>query len=782
MARQNINVNPAVREFEAYMDFSGGINSEISNERVADNEFLQMVNVELSSRGSVKKRTGYEFVANVPSAEVTPMNVQGMFFYYRKNQPHPDIIFAREGRLYVKQFSNTSQTATQIEITGLSVFQKERIVEGVQFFDKLYVATGTDIVVVEFIYDEVNPLLGYWTAKKITPYEPIAQELKFIGTNSLLGFAMNNTNLTSGTLASDFDAKGIVFKRLQTDEVMRNGLKGDDITVSGYVKHRVPYTGYNPDNNTYNFYYRKTDTTETRTETVVVTTSSQSVFTLPANESYEPNTNSLAVFVNNTEILLGSGFTETSSTTFTVNSAVVAGTNVRYMWKPSWYRVPYNNGTNILNPYVDTTKYARTESVGADYSYFNFRPLQTGTYDIKFEVTFYNEAVSPSVPYKKEFVFNDFTVKYSLEKNDVYEQKDGGIRSCNRIRLHFNRLILFGDTAEPTQVYFSHLDNPAYFPAVNMFRFDTGKKEPVVTIERIQNYLTVFTKTTIHTITGTGVSDFAINLINDSVGCIAERSAVLTGNVVTFLSQEGVYVLKPANFKLDQLNVQRADTKLKSEIEKDINACGGSHDAQYFLCYPDDSDVYRFYYEQGAWVKDSSAQLNFVQFLSYSGNFYAVTADGKLLKKSETVYKDNEASYDMIVETKYFDLSKSFNFKKLKKLYMLARGYDQYDAEFEVKVFADSAIVLDPQTGYASINQNDYVVWNTTTAPNVEIHQASLLGEWVLGEDVLGGQTLSVSKTRIRGKCRRVKLQIVNSQDSEVEIFGLGLEFKLKKP
>ena len=136
-----------MREFEAYMDFSGGINSETSNERLSDSEFLQMVNVDINTRGSVKKRTGYEFVAEVP----TTGDVQGMFFFYRPNEEHPDIIFARGGRLFVKQFDSPNTTATYIPITDLIYFQNDRIVEGVQFLNKLYVATGAKLVVVEYI-------------------------------------------------------------------------------------------------------------------------------------------------------------------------------------------------------------------------------------------------------------------------------------------------------------------------------------------------------------------------------------------------------------------------------------------------------------------------------------------------------------------------------------------------------------------------------------------------------------------------------------------------------
>jgi hypothetical protein len=146
----------------------------------------------------------------------------------------------------------------------------------------------------------------------------------------------------------------------------------------------------------------------------------------------------------------------------------------------------------------------------------------------------------------------------------------------------------------------------------------------------------------------------------------------------------------------------------------------------------------------------------------------------------------------MIVESKYFDLSKSFNFKKLRRLYVLGMCYDTYDAEFFTSVYSDNTIVLDPEFGQAVVtphplaqDQNlppNVATWVVSMTPNVTFEHGTTFDVWELGEDQFGEKTLSVQKTRIRGKCRRVKLKFINTQDSLVELFGFGLEFKLKKP
>lgn len=756
------------------MDFSGGLNTETSNERLTDNEFIQMENVDLNSRGSVKKRTGRDlmqtyFKINGQNITGTPSFAQGLFFFNRKNKTEPDIIFAVEGMLFVKKylqvFQRYDEDAHYLNILGLqNGFSPVNDVEAVQYYDRLYVATGANLVVVT-----VNETSGEYSAKVVEPYEPNANELKFIGTNSLLGFSMSDTINTSFTNIDQFSIKGITFKEPGTEKTLINAEVKKEFLISSFLNYN---NNLNYDLNI-SFQYRKVDSQKkaTKTEQAI---QGQFVFTVNSGSSYDINTNSIEVYKGSSNLPLVSGVDYIEENSHSITLTAQASHNEKYTlkWIESWR----SGNTSI----------GKVSTVGVSSNQVKFTPLEVGYYDFKF--VYYFSTLVPPNSHTTEYVYQGVQVKSFKEEGDILEKTVSGVKYCNRIRLHYDRLMLFGDPNEPTQLYFSDINNPEYFPEVNTFRFDTGKQEPIISVVRLNDYLVVFSKTLIHVLTGRSKEDFAVNLINDSIGCVAPRSAVLTGNVITFLSEEGVFQLRPSTFKLDQLNVKRVDSKIKSELEKYPNACALNYDSQYWLCFPSKKIIYRYYYERDVWVKDVSDKLNFVQFLQDGQNVYTLSQDVKLYKNNENIYTDAGMLYNMIVETKYFDLSKSFNFKKLRRLYILARGYDDYDAEYKVKVFADSAIILDPEVGYAVVNthQNgiDYSEWfiENPTKPNIEFHQASVFGSWVLGEDFLGGSSIDVQKARIRGKCRRTKLQFINSQDKEVELFGFGLEFKLKKP
>ena len=174
--RQNIQVDPSKKLFESYIDFSGGLNSEIANENLRDNEYPVLDNVDLSNRGSAKKRTGRKLVNNLSEYGIG----QGLFHFFREGEPKPDTIIAVGGKIFIILHGQT--TAVQLNMTDAGApftFQTTKQIEAVQYGTKMYVATGTKIVVIEY----ENP--GGFTGKVIEPYKPTVMEAIYIGTNAL---------------------------------------------------------------------------------------------------------------------------------------------------------------------------------------------------------------------------------------------------------------------------------------------------------------------------------------------------------------------------------------------------------------------------------------------------------------------------------------------------------------------------------------------------------------------------------------------------------------------
>jgi hypothetical protein len=654
MVRQNIYPNTEQRLFEAYMDFSGGLNSEISNERLKVNEYPILQNVDLLGRASAKRRTGRSLVSTVPGTGVA----QGIFAFFRSGIGGPDYIAARGGSLYVQAYGTTTWVNVPITDGGSAwTFQTTLPIEAVQYQGSLFVATGTKLV--ELTYS------SGWTAVTSTPYTPTVMEAIYIGTN---GLAAN---------------------------------------PSSYVA----------DNN-----------------------SGATLFVL----GVQPATRTGAA--NQTTVM----------TAYISKPASIA--TVEYKWE---YKKSADSAWILGRDW--------TSSGGKTY---NFTPDTATNYDLR--VSIRDAAVTTNT---SQYVFSGYMVASVASKNDLPVT---GIQTCRKILLHWDRILLAGDSTSPAQMYVSDLQNPRYFPVTNTINFDTGKQESINVMIRFQAYLIIMTNTTIQSLLGKDPSTYQRYLIQDTVGCTAGRSAVVVGNQVLFKSFEGIYALRPNPYRVDTMNVARIDVQIRSEVPLDKDACGIFFNNQYWLCFPQKKIVYRYYFEYDVWTKDASTYLNINQFITYSGLVYNLSTDGKFIKHDDTVFEDVDNVYDMIVETKLHDLSASFNNKKLRRLFVIAKHFTT-TVNLKVKVYADAALILTPDEGTVTIDANGNTVWTQTTTPNFNFYAGTTLGAWILGQAPLGNAQLSVQSASVNGKCRRIKVNFTHSEAVPCEIYGFGVEFKMKK-
>jgi hypothetical protein len=445
---------------------------------------------------------------------------------------------------------------------------------------------------------------------------------------------------------------------------------------------------------------------------------------------------------------------------------------VAYTTKPSGMTLQFK--WEVKSPQDTTWIVAKDWTDDPAGKTLDYKFLYAETWTVKVTA---RDKVTPATTSSYQIVSYKVNSIEDKEANKVVDAK--GIQTCRKIMNHWDRLVLAGDSVNPSQVYVSDLSAPAYFPTPNVLVFDGGKKEPVTSLVRYRDYLVIFTKTTIHTLGGRSPQDYQVGMIHDGIGCIAPRSAKVVGNHIFFLSAEGIHYLRPNALVLESLNVFRVDQQIKGQVTKDENAVAMVYDAQYWLCIPSKFEIYRFYYDSGIWAKDSSTKLNFVAFSNYGSDIYELTAMGALYKQDPTYYMDDDEIYTMQVDSKFLDLSASFNYKKLKKIYVMARHFTD-NVYIAVKVFADSAIALNPDQGEAIV-QDGSVVWKSETKPNMDFYAGTALGSWVLGKVPLGVTETSVQKASVRGKCRRVKVSFKHMENTPCEIYGFGLEFKAKK-
>lgn len=200
--KQTMYPNPAEKHMIAYQKFHGGLNTVDANDNLQDHEFPNLINIDLSERGSLKKRAGFKATKTI----ATMGEFQGIFPFQSQT------IVAMDGKLYTL---NQDSSLTEIIITNLTSFQTTRPVEAVQVGDSLYVATGTRLV-------EVKADL---TAAVVEPYETDSMEYLYLGGNGLADDPQSHiTNRTSSELFID----AVMFSQ-------RYGVVHQPFTISIYV-------------------------------------------------------------------------------------------------------------------------------------------------------------------------------------------------------------------------------------------------------------------------------------------------------------------------------------------------------------------------------------------------------------------------------------------------------------------------------------------------------------------------------------------------------------------
>lgn len=407
---------------------------------------------------------------------------------------------------------------------------------------------------------------------------------------------------------------------------------------------------------------------------------------------------------------------------------------------------------------------------------YTFKPTEEGTFKLKISGRPQGDTATTD---QSDYYVSSYTVARSdTGQNDIDNLT---MSNCNRILLHWDRLILYGDTEKPEVVYISHLENPGYFPMNNTLTFENPKNEGLTAITHYRDMLIAFTQTSIQTLTGKDPTTYSRNVLNTKIGCIAPLSTAIVDNYVFFLSYEGVYLLKSLVISNDMANVQKIDINVSNIIPQDINACACSFENQYQIVFPSTKQRFRYYYLYGTWTKDESDKLDLAQLSVYDSELYTLGNDGAVYRFDDSVYDDDGYIYEDYFETKGYDFGMPYNPKKLKELQVLVAHFNE-TANLKVEAYADDAIVLTTDQSYASIDSNGNVIWNTVDNPNLVVDAGTIFGQWDFGRSTFGHVDRSVEKFKLNGKCYYTKITVSHTEANQNQFLGLGYVFKVKKP
>jgi len=309
------------------------------------------------------------------------------------------------------------------------------------------------------------------------------------------------------------------------------------------------------------------------------------------------------------------------------------------------------------------------------------------------------------------------------------------------------------------------LDTTTFDQIENQFRISGGTADYVVGMHGFyEDKLIVFNRNSLHLITGTTGSllDTKVTELTSEVGCLARKSIVSRGNMVMFLSDDGVYAVE----FLNDYNLRGAEEPISKNIQPYIDrinknyadkAVGVLFNNRYYLAVPLDSvagandargnnSILVFNFLNKGWESlDTFGDGRFLieNFIIGSAevrdNIYAVTSSGGL---HQLEADDSNTDYYNISNFEGGKISTTIESR------LTTRGYDL--GSMDRKRFTDAQVVMQNLPGeigeymisFAAEDPDNAVDIGTTT---------KFLGGVVLSPSTVGEAETAGIRCRLGG-------------------------------
>lgn len=260
-------------------------------------------------------------------------------------------------------------------------------------------------------------------------------------------------------------------------------------------------------------------------------------------------------------------------------------------------------------------------------------------------------------------------------------------------------------------LWYSDVGRFDYIPNLNYITLPLSRSDEITNITFFRNNYIIFTKEKIYKMVGHFESeDLTIDLVNDTLGCIAPATVQVLDNKLYFMSNQGLYALKSETFRQDLENVTKIDTKIGNDvIPKASYLFSYSTDDQYALILNETytreklgsfrdtlvtqnrtlqiPDVVRYYPDNESFIFDKYEVGHYPKFIAnISGRILGWHGD-KFYVKGKS-HDDFGNPYKLYLETFANNFGFASHEKKYKQL-MLKLGRQSEELDVKVGLFID---------------------------------------------------------------------------------------------
>jgi hypothetical protein len=325
----------------------------------------------------------------------------------------------------------------------------------------------------------------------------------------------------------------------------------------------------------------------------------------------------------------------------------------------------------------------------------------------------------------------------------------------------------------------------------------------------------IFTKERIYKMSGNfNASDFQIQIVNDSIGCISAYSVKGLNNTLVFMTHDGLYRVKQNFYSGGLENVEKIDKQIAGATFTgsglNVNVTPGIvpyntevysllYNEQYILIYdyaegiPDSGfNVLKMYYNMSApngfpFVKDK---------YSITPTVVGQFDDGLYSIKYGRFYKYDKGYYDFLPPNPTDEQIEDSKFTVRIRTHKISFGYPTHEKKFKAILIKDIAnepvpllfdIYINNDIAYqhtqfeVTVNDLNEIVYQPIVTNPVVIGADNLLGNFELNKAQLGDLSARVHKIVFSGKGKDILIDIQRTTAQQFSIQDIGYVYKIGK-
>ena len=230
------------------------------------------------------------------------------------------------------------------------------------------------------------------------------------------------------------------------------------------------------------------------------------------------------------------------------------------------------------------------------------------------------------------------------------------------LEIYNNQLMMAGFSGSPSTVWFSEVGEPEAILPENNFEVRTNDGDVVTAMKAFTSNLMVFKTNSYHQLSGQDPQNFSLRQVSDQYGCLNHRCTAVYDDFLVFLDRKGIVRFNGANQDTVSSKIQSVFERMNVSAAKDT-ACM-VHDKkrnQILTAIPVDGAAYNnltvvYDYLVDGWTTyegfNPSLFLVAQGKLSERAVFYGGYT-GQLFNMGASYFGDNGVGYTCLVKTRY---------------------------------------------------------------------------------------------------------------------------------